>query len=236
MNKRRAARRGLIALIALVGLGTGLLAVAQVATSRAAAGHLFYEAAAVPARPVAIVFGAGLYPDGSPTPMLADRVAAAVELYRQGTVSHLLLSGDNSRTDYDEPTTMRRLALNAGVPAGDVTLDYAGFSTSESCARAARVFGVKAAVVVTQDFHIGRVVQLCRAEGIDTAAFAQSSDAYGWGSVQTLRAREGAARVKALWATLHHPEPTFLGPFEGLAGSSVLPPTNQLWDDHLRLS
>ena len=222
--------------MAFVACGAGVFALSQLTTAHAASDKVFSDVPAVPERPVALVLGAGLYPDGSPTPMLADRVAGAVALYRNGTVGQLLLSGDNSTANYDEPTTMRRLALNAGVPAAAITLDYAGFSTFESCARATRIFGVQAAIVVTQDFHAARAVQLCRASGIDTVAFAQSSATYSNSSVEMLRMRERLASVKSLWSALLRPDPTFLGAFEGLPGSEQLPPGNQLWDDHLTLS
>ena len=87
----------------------------------------------IPLRRVGIVFGAGIYANGKPTPYLEWRVQTAAKLYKAHRIQRLLLSGDNSREKYDEPAAMRKLALQLGVKASDITLAYAGYSTSESC-------------------------------------------------------------------------------------------------------
>ncbi|MDO9121269.1 MAG: ElyC/SanA/YdcF family protein, partial [Anaerolineaceae bacterium] len=56
---------------------------------------------------VAIVFGAGLQRDGTPSPVLQDRVKSAVQLYQAGKVEKLLMSGDNRFVDYNEPGAMQ---------------------------------------------------------------------------------------------------------------------------------
>ncbi|MFN0026421.1 MAG: vancomycin high temperature exclusion protein [Acidimicrobiales bacterium] len=185
-------------------------------------------------RPVALVLGAGLLPDGQPTPMLAERVDAAVALYRAGQVRHLLMSGDNSAAGYDEPTSMRRRALDAGVPAADITVDFAGFSTLDSCQRARRIFTVGAAVVITQDFHAPRAVTTCRDAGIDAVGVGLSSAHYGRVEVAGLRVREAAAAIKATWDHVSENDPVFLGPVLGLGGTEQLPPVNQRFDARLR--
>jgi vancomycin permeability regulator SanA len=216
-----------------LGASSIVLSVPQLWAMHAARGRVVDHIDAVPRRPVALVLGAGLQPDGFPTPMLAERVHAAVELYRRGTVGHILMSGDNSRVDHDEPTSMRRLAVDAGVPAAAITLDFAGFSTTDSCIRAQQIFGVEAAVVVTQDFHVTRAVATCRGAGIDAVGFAQSTAGYARGEVRALTTRERAAVVKAWWDGLRGAEPRFLGEFVGLTGSESLPSVNQTWDERL---
>ena len=94
--------------------------------------YRYTDSASVPRERVALVFGAGVRPDGRLTRMLSDRVSAAIELYKQGRVEKLLMTGDNSSATYDEVTAMQNFALARGVPADDITLDYAGFSTYES--------------------------------------------------------------------------------------------------------
>ncbi len=84
----------------------------------------------------AIVFGAGLWRDGSPTPVLQDRVATAAELYFAGKVEKLLMSGDNRVENYNEPAAMREYALQLGVPDEAIVLDYAGRRTYDTCYRA----------------------------------------------------------------------------------------------------
>lgn len=167
---------------------------------------------------VAIVFGAGVRPDGRPSRMLAERVQAAIELYQLGIVEKLLMTGDNSQVDYDEVTAMRDYAIERGVRPEDITRDYAGFRTYDSCYRAKVIFGVDQAVLVTQSYHLPRAVYSCQQLGIATQGLGTPD----WGrypEVLLLRyeLRELAATAQALWE-LHitQPPPHFLGPFEGI--------------------
>lgn len=121
----------------------------------------------VPAKRVALVFGAGLYRDGSASPVLRDRVETAVQLYQQGKVDKLLMSGDNSFETYNEPAAMRQYALNFGVPDKDIVLDYAGRRTYDSCYRARAIFQAQSAILVTQSFHLPRALFLCNMLGVE---------------------------------------------------------------------
>ena len=167
---------------------------------------------------VALVLGAGLTKDGTVTWFLRDRLDAAITLYREGKVDGLLLSGDNHVSTHDEPGAMRSYALSQGVPAGAITLDYAGFDTYDSCYRARYIFGVRSAEVVTQRYHAPRAVYLCRAVGID----ADGLGVRDWGRVPTAKlihyqAREVLADVKAMWdADVSKPSPTYMGRHEHL--------------------
>jgi SanA protein len=120
-----------------------------------------------PPRRVAVVFGAGLWRDGSPTPILRDRVATAADLYFKGKVEKLLMSGDNRVVEYNEPAAMRAYALTLGVPNEAIVLDYAGRRSYDTCYRAKAIFGVSEAILVTQKFHLPRTVFLCNALGVD---------------------------------------------------------------------
>jgi vancomycin permeability regulator SanA len=178
----------------------------------------FTEVTKVPTQKVAVVFGAGIRPDNTPTPMLADRVTAAVDLYKLGRVQKLLMTGDNSRIDYNEVMVMQNYAVSQGVPIQDITLDHAGFSTYESCYRAKEIFGVKEAILVTQNFHLPRAVYTCRQLGIEATGLGTPD----WGSyskktVSFYTFREQVSTLKALWEVhVTRPAPTFLGRFEGL--------------------
>jgi vancomycin permeability regulator SanA len=171
----------------------------------------------IPPQRVAIVLGAGIY-NGQPSPMLADRISSAGKLYKLGRVQKLLMSGDNSSEDYDEVTAMQRYAIKLGIPKKDITLDYAGFKTYESCYRAKEIFGVKQAVVVTQNFHLPRAVYLCNHLGIDTEGLGTPDwGSYSQETVIRYTVREYLSTIKALWQVhITRPHPTYLGPFEGI--------------------
>lgn len=211
---RRAARLAAAAVL----LGPLLLAAAAAFTAAATSGWRYSSPNTLPAERVAIVFGAGVRPDGRLSRMLADRVNGAVELYRLGRVQKLLMTGDNSRVEYDEVTAMKRYAVGRGVLENDITLDYAGFSTYESCYRARAIFGVTEAVLVTQRYHLPRAVYTCRQLGVDAVGLGtQDWGVYPEALLAVYTARESLATVKALWDVhITRPPPTFLGPFEGL--------------------
>lgn len=122
---------------------------------------------AAPSAPVALVLGAGLNPDGTPSPFLAGRLEVARALHQSGRVSVLLVSGDNRVANYDEPTAMRDWLVAHDVPADDVIPDFAGRDTYDSCTRARRIFGVDRVLVVSQGYHLPRAVTTCRAVGLD---------------------------------------------------------------------
>lgn len=126
-----------------------------------------FSAKDVPPRRVAIVFGAGLQRDGTPTPVLRDRVQAAANLYFDGKVEKLLMSGDNRFIDYNEPESMRQYAHSLGVPDEDIVLDYAGRRTYDTCYRARDIFQVDSVILVTQGFHLPRAIYLCNMLGVD---------------------------------------------------------------------
>lgn len=128
---------------------------------------LTYSLDTAPSRRVAIVFGAGVWPDGRLSAVLEDRVYTAVQLYKAGRVQKLLMTGDNRFVDYNEPGHMRRYALSLGVPDEDIVLDYAGRRTYDSCYRARNIFGVTDAILVTQAYHLDRALFTARAMGID---------------------------------------------------------------------
>ncbi len=178
----------------------------------------FSDPRQVPPKSVAIVFGAEVRPNGQLSTMLAARVQQAAEAYRTGRVHKILMTGDNSRTDYDEVTAMKRYAVELGVPADVIHLDYAGFSTYESCYRARDIFGIRDAIVITQGYHLPRAVYTCAHLGIDTVGL-ETNDR-GTYSAHTMRrhiVREILATAKALWDVhFSQPLPTFLGKYEGM--------------------
>ncbi|MBT2444829.1 YdcF family protein [Streptomyces sp. ISL-36] len=199
----RARRRTVQALM----LGT-VLALTPATWMHAVADSRLRTTADVPAQDVAVVFGAGLW-NGRPTPYLAHRLDTAAELYRSGKVKVVLVTGDNSRIEYDEPDAMRAYLAERGVPDGRIVSDYAGFDTWDSCVRAKKIFGVDRAVLVTQDFHIERAVALCGAAGVESygVGVAEPHDAtFYYGGARELFAAGKAALDAAL-----RPDPHFLG-------------------------
>ncbi|MEO3870741.1 ElyC/SanA/YdcF family protein [Nonomuraea sp. B12E4] len=169
----------------------------------------------VPGTQAALVLGAGLYDGTHPSPMLVSRLDLAAELYRAGKVHALLLSGDNSRKDYDEPTAMRDYLRGKGVPDAMMVLDYAGFDTWDSCVRAREVFGAERITVVTQEFHLPRAVTLCRTAGLEAFGVGDDSTVRFAAATYVYAAREFLAAAKGFAdALILHSDPVYPGPRE----------------------
>lgn len=215
LTRRRVWRLAMISVLCvLVSIVGGRAVIVQ-----SAKGRVFRTVEAIPHRQVALVLGSKVMADGQPSLSLRFRVEAAVDLYDAGRVDHLLMSGDNSRVSYDEPTVMRRVAMELGVPARDITLDYAGLDTWDSCARAKLIFGVTDPVVVTQSFHLDRAIFLCRQAGLDAIGYPTPDNRLGPSIVQKLRMREWVAAPKAVWEGWTGDDPKYAGKIEGLPGS-----------------
>ncbi|MGI5189568.1 SanA/YdcF family protein [Promicromonospora sp. CA-289599] len=160
-----------------------------------------------------IVLGAGLRADGTPSTYLRRRVEGGAELYRAGVAPTVILSGDAhdnaDGTRYDEPGSMRAWLLDndLGVPDDAIVLDREGFNTTATCRRAHDLFGVRTAVVVTQDYHLRRTLYSCVEAGLDAVGVGVSA-----ATVVPVRAawwhvRELPASWKAAVRSLPHRRP-----------------------------
>lgn len=157
-----------------------------------------YSVEEVPSMPVAIVFGAGLSRDGTPSPVLRDRVATAAQLYFEGKVQKLLMSGDNRYIDYNEPGAMHAYALSLGVPEDAIVLDFAGRRTYDTCYRARDIFGLSQAILVSQDYHLPRALMTCNGLGIKSVGVSADQQLYNSSSQRYWRVREIPATLVAL--------------------------------------
>jgi len=167
-----------------------------------------YSVENAPTRPVAVVFGAGLWWDGTPTTVLRDRIATAADLFFSGKVQKILMSGDNRFIDYNEPGAMREFALTLGVPDSVIVLDYGGRRTYDTCYRANAIFGIQKAILVTQSFHLPRALYTCNRLGLEAIGVPSDRKDYRLGSLLFWNLRELPATLTA-FVNVHltHPEP-----------------------------
>ena len=156
-----------------------------------------------------LVLGAGFRSDGSPTPMLKDRLDTAIEVYKSGAAPKLLMSGDHSREDYDEVQTMKDYAIDKGVPSEDIFMDHAGFSTYESLYRARDIFQAQNIVIVTQKYHLYRALYTAEALSLQALGVPADTKTYGGQTYRDLR--EILARNKDFLTSIYKPKPTYLG-------------------------
>jgi SanA protein len=205
--------RGIVKLVKItIGLGLVVIFLPRLITALYSLPRI-YSVDNAPSRPVAIVFGAGLWVDGTPTNVLRDRIATAAGLFFSGKIQKILMSGDNRFIDYNEPGAMKEYALSLGVPESAIVLDYAGRRTYDTCYRAKAIFGVQQAVLVTQRFHMPRALYTCNALGLNAVGVPSDQRNYSLRSQFYWNLRELPATLTALLDVhLTHPEPVLGDP------------------------
>lgn len=165
-----------------------------------------------------LVLGCQVKVDGTPSHMLQDRLERAISLYgNPGVRTKLLMSGDHGQDSYNEVGAMRQYALDKGVPAEDIFMDHAGFSTYESLYRAKHIFGARKVIIVTQKYHLYRALYIAWALGLDAEGVdADYRSYYGQAGREC---REILARIKDFGTGILKPKPTYLGDPIDITGS-----------------
>lgn len=118
---------------------------------------------------VAIVFGASVdFVNLVPSLVLQKRLDKSLDLYNQGKIKTILVSGDNREANYNEPFVMKKYLVDQGVPAVNIVEDFGGRRTLDTCWRAKNVFKADRAYLITQRFHLPRTDYNCRQVGLET--------------------------------------------------------------------
>ena len=204
-------KRILYICLALVAVVVLFVVACNLAVVKTADSRMYTDVTAVPKNRVGLLLGTNpIGRTGNPNTFYVNRIQAALDLYRAGKVERFLISGDNSREEYDEPTWMKEDLMKAGVPDSVIYLDYAGFRTYDSMVRAKEVFGLNAFTIISQPFHNERAIYLATRKGMDVVGFnAQDTQFKRWKIRMTMR--EWLARTKAVLDVYTHKEPHFLG-------------------------
>ena len=151
-----------------------------------------------------IVLGAGVRSDGSPSPMLQDRLNTGIELYENGVSDRILMSGDHTKKGYDEVNIMKDYAINKGIPSENVFMDHAGISTYDSIYRAKEIFWAEKIIIVTQEYHLYRALHIAEKLGLE--AYGVSADVRVYAGQELREIREKAARVKDFFKAILKPD------------------------------
>ncbi len=156
-----------------------------------------------------LVLGAGVREDGTPSPLLQERLEMGIALYEAGASPKILMSGDHGRAGYDEVNKMKEYALERGISTHDVFMDHAGFSTYESMYRAKEVFQAKKVIIVTQQYHLYRALYVAEKLGLDAYGVAADQTVYSGQFYREIR--EILARNKDFIMACIQPKPKYLG-------------------------
>lgn len=178
--------------------------------NRQAQEYLYSQINSVPYNKVGLLLGTGKYTkDGNINLYYTYRLHAAVKLFKSKKIDIILVTGDNSRDNYDEPNDFKKDLITLGIPENKIVLDFAGFSTLDSVIRANKIFGLNSFTVISQKFHNERAIFLAKQNDIRVIGF-NAKNVSGKYSIKT-ELREYLARSKALFDILFGSGPKYLG-------------------------
>ncbi len=146
---------------------------------------------------VGLVFGGGMIDENTMSPFQFDRVLKGVELYKKGKVKRLIMTGDDGTNRSNEVEVMKKMAVEAGVPKKDVSVDGKSYRTYLSCYRGDKLLDLDKVIVVSQKFHLARIRYFCEYFGISTVGY--EADIQNYNDFYTTKVREFGARVKGWW-------------------------------------
>ena len=164
----------------------------------------------IPKNNVGLVLGANKYvSNGNINLYYKYRLEAAIKLYKANKITYLIISGDNSTADYDEPNMFKADLIKSGLPEDHIYLDFAGFRTLDSVIRSKAIFGQENVTIISQEFHNQRAIYLAEEQNINAIGFNAKDISKRSGLKTNLR--EYLAKTKAVLDIIFNKEPKFLG-------------------------
>ena len=212
-------KRLLAAFFVIIGVFTLSTVLINAGIIIAARNYVYSDINAIPPRTAVLVLGSQTHGTRL-SPVLLDRVEAAIMLMEKRTGTKLLLSGDSGGQFYDEVNAMwlHVLANAPEIKEEDIFLDHAGFSTWDSVYRARHIFEVTDLIIVTQEFHISRAVSMARSLGMNALGYGLYQGRFQGPSLRSWQIREYFARVKAFYSIIFRPKPQLLGDILPITG------------------
>ena len=117
-----------------------------------------------------VVFGAQVYPNGVPSPVLQDRLDTAIQFYKDGWTPVLVMSGGIDVDGTSEAEAMRNYAIEQGVAPADIIIDENGENTkltARNTVATLRAAGYTNVAAVSNFYHLARIKMLYLADGMD---------------------------------------------------------------------
>jgi len=170
-----------------------------------------------------LVLGAKVNSSEQVSPVFADRLDMAVDLYQAGLIKKILVSGDHGTAFYDEVNAGKEYLLAKNIAPEDIFLDHAGFDTFDSLYRAKNVFRLDSLLISTQDFHLSRALYI--AQRLDIDAWGCRADKRYYANIDYMKRRERIASIKAWLDVNLGSRPKFLGMIIDINGDG-----HQTWD------
>jgi SanA protein len=194
----------------LLVAGILFIAWANYSIRKESSAFVSYNISDVPETKVALLLGTGKnLNNGMPNAYFYNRIQAAIDLYKSGKIRYIIVSGDNSTKDYNEPEDMQLTLIKYGIPKDRIVMDHAGFRTLDSVVRAKEIFGQSKLVIISQKFHNERAVFLAKKNGIEAFGY-NANDVNKYAGLKT-NLREYLAKTKVYWDLLFGVQPKFGG-------------------------
>ncbi len=173
-------------------------------------GYVYDDLNSIPHNKVGMLLGTSKYlRSGQPNQYFANRIKAAIELYKDHKIDYIVISGDNGNKYYNEPLEMKNVLIRSSVPDSVIISDYAGFRTYDSVIRLDKIFGQKSFTIISQEFQNKRAIYISKHFGLNAIGY-NAKDVALYDGFKT-KLREKFARVKVFVDLMIHKEPKFLG-------------------------
>lgn len=198
--------------IVLIGLIViiGIILFADFTVKSTTKEQLYDNTNDIPHNNVGVVLGTTKYLKGGfINYYFSYRIKATTDLHKAGKIDYIVVSGDNSRSDYNEPEDMKQALIENGVPEDHIYMDYAGLRTLDSVYRMKAIFGKDSFTIISQPFHNARAVYIANYLNLNTVGYNAQDVTTKFGFKTMLR--EKFARVKLLLDKILNKKPKFLG-------------------------
>ncbi|MBG0765771.1 MAG: YdcF family protein [Tissierellales bacterium] len=172
--------------------------------------YIYDDVNNIPKNEVGLLLGTSKYlTSGMENLYYTYRIQAAVELYENKKIDIIIVSGDNSTKEYNEPVMMMNDLVEKGVEKEDIVLDYAGFRTLDSVVRSKEIFEQNKITIISQKFHNERAIFIAMIKDIDAIGYNAKDVNIRYGF--KTQVREYLARVKMFFDIAVNKQPKFLG-------------------------
>lgn len=172
--------------------------------------YIYDDVNNIPKNEVGLLLGTSKYlTSGIENLYYTYRIQAAVELYENKKIDIIIVSGDNSTKEYNEPAMMMNDLVEKGVKKEDIVLDYAGFRTLDSVVRSKEIFEQNKITIISQKFHNERAIFIAMIKDIDAIGYNAKDVNIRYGF--KTQVREYLARVKMFFDIAVNKQPKFLG-------------------------
>jgi len=172
--------------------------------------RMYSDTDSIPENNVGLLLGTSKFMrNGNSNQYFENRILSTIQLYKAGKIKNVVISGDNSKKDYNEPEDMKNELIKRGIPEDRIYLDFAGFRTYDSVFRMKEIFGQDRFTIISQEFHNQRAVYIASALKLNAIGF-NAKDVNAYNGFKT-KIREKFARVKMFIDLIFEKKPKFLG-------------------------